>query len=1251
MDDSYMEDTYTKDSLEGVAVIGMAGRFPGARNVHEFWENIKRGVESITYFSKEEARACGVDEQLINDPDYVFASGILEDIEMFDAGFFGFTPREAENMDPQQRLFLECCYEALEDAGYACNDYDYPVGVYAGSNMSYYFLYHLLNKMGVKDDLAIAVGNDKDYLATRASYEFNLKGPSINIQTACSTSATAVAMAYEGLLNYHCDMAIAGGSGIKLPQKSGYLYQTGFIGSPDGHTRPFDENAYGTVFTSVAGVVLLKRLGDAVRDGDHIYAVIKGMAVNNDGSDKVGFMAPSREGQAEVVAAAQNLAGVNPEDISYIETHGTGTSLGDPIEISALTNVFKQSTQRKSFCAIGSVKSNIGHAISGAGVAGIIKTVLALKHEQIPPSINFEIPNSKIDFENSPFYVNTYLCSWKSKGKPRIAGVSSFGFGGTNVHTVIEEAPAAELLPDTRRWKLMTISARTPKALDNIIINLAGHFRNNPGIHFADAVYTLNVGRKEFEHRRAIICSCVEEAVKLLETGEGQNVISGERQNNISGKGENVVSGTVQRGEAENNSGNEMIKSGIPDAKETLITLAKLWVNGAPIDWQSFYGGERRLHIPLPTYPFERKRHWVEQYNMKGNLPGSSKAANVSADFNDWTYFPSWKRAVSIPFDSKKLVRGESWIVFTDETGLGSKIREFLEEEGIETIEVAKGNTFRKINSKHYLIHAASKQDYSLLIKDIMDSGRKLKIILHLWGVTGSFKSASRIEHSEYCQENGFYSILYLAQALGYKGLEDRLRIAVVTNNMHFISGEQVPQPEKSTVIGPCRVIPREYTGISCQSIDMILPESGSDAEKRLIEAIIAEITAKEYEFIVALRGPHRWLQTYESFKIETADRTNLARDGATYLITGGLGGLGLAIAGYMSKRAKVNLILTRRSAFPEREKWIDWLAVHGDNDKTSVKIKQLMEVEKTGSRVMAANIDTSDAGHMKQLIAHAESVFGAITGVIHAAGIADNGLIIDKKTEVAAKVLEPKVKGTLVLDEIFKDRSLDYVALFSSSSAVLGNAGFIDYCAANTFLDAYAQYKSSSPQNYTVSINWDEWDEVGMAAENRTIDRVRNKITLQEGLTLLDRIVSAKSSAQVIVSSGDFAGMLKNIREFMLASIEGRSLKEQGVQSENNRPDLHTPYKGASNKIEEYIVEIWQNLLGIYPVGINDDFFDLGGDSLLATTLVSELAKKFHQTVSLQNLFERATVAQLAEIFEPGDDSEAEENYEEGQL
>lgn len=1224
-----MDESYN-NSLDGVAIIGMAGRFPGASNTNEFWENLKNGKESITYFSKDEARACGIDEQVLDDPNYVFAGGLLENVEYFDANFFGFTPREAENMDPQQRLFLECCYEALEDGGYAKNSYDYPVGVYAGSNMSYYFLYHLASRLGIKDDVSIAAGNDKDYLATRVSYLFNFKGPSINVQTACSTSATAIAMACEGLLNYHCDMAVAGGSGIKLPQKAGYLYKTGFIGSPDGHTRPFDENAYGTVFTSAVGTVLLKRLEDAVNDGDHIYAIIKSIAVNNDGSDKVGFTAPSREGQAEVIAAAQNLAEVSPEDISFVETHGTGTSLGDPIEVSALTNVFEQSTNRKSFCALGSVKGNIGHSISGSGVAAVIKTALALEHKQIPPTINFEVPNSKIDFENSPFYVNTKLCDWKSKGKPRIAGVSSFGFGGTNVHAVLQEAPISESSPDTGRWKLVTVSAKTENAMNNICKSLADYFKNNPKINFADAVYTLNVGRKDFEFRRAIVCKNREEAIKLLELEAGENVFTGMVEKNNSEIG----------GENEFDSG----------TKEDLVSLAKLWVNGTPIDWEIFYKDEKRLRIPLPTYPFERKKYWVAQADFKAGVSASSSKSAVIKDLSDWTYITSWKSAMAIPFESKELAKGELWLIFADELGFGRNFGEFLKSEGVEIVEVSRGNTFNKISANQYVINAADKQDYIKLIDDIVKTGKKISKILHLWSVTGNCKDTSRLEFMHKCQENGFYSMLYLAQALGGKNLDYRLRIAAVTDNMQYICGEQNSQPEKSTIIGPCKVIPREYTNISCQSIDIILP-SESAAWGKTIKKVIAEITAETPEFIVALRGSARWIQTYEKLKIEPREETNLASNGATYLITGGLGGLGLAMANYMSKKAKSNFILTRRSPFPVREDWQSYLAEHGEDDKTTRKIRQLIEIEKNGSKVMTASVDVTDIEQMRKLKSRAEAEFGAINGIIHAAGIADNGLISDKKFETAKKVLSPKVTGTVVLDEVFKNSSLDYMVLFSSSSAVLGNAGFVDYCAANTFLDAYAQHKNNNSQNFTVAINWDEWAEVGMAAENNTKNVIKNKVTLKEGLTLLDRIVTAKPSSEVIVSSGDFSKMLSNIREFLLSSLNGRTIKEKGAKAENNRPEIKTPFKEPSNKEEEYIAEIWHDLLGIYPIGVDDDFFDLGGDSLLATTLISELAKSFHQTVSLQSFFENATIAQLAKMVQADSESEDEENYEEGQL
>lgn len=1230
-----MADTPIQDALEGVAIIGMSGRFPGAKNINEFWERLKGGKECITYFSKEDARACGIDEESINDPNYVFAGGILEDIELFDAGFFSLNPKEAENLDPQQRLFLECSYEALEDAGYSCNQYDYPIGVYAGSNMSYYFLYHLFNKLGVKDDLAIAVGNDKDYMATRASYEFNLKGPSINIQTACSTSMTAVAMAYEGLLNYHCDMAVAGGAGIKLPQKSGYLYQTGFIGSPDGHTRPFDADAYGTVFTSAVGVVLLKRVEDALRDGDHIYAVIKGMAVNNDGSTKVGFTAPSREGEAEVIAAAQNLAGVHPEDISYIEAHGTGTALGDPIEISALTKVFEQFTNKKSYCAIGSVKSNIGHAISGAGISGMIKTVLALKHKQIPPSINFSIPNPKIDFENSPFYINTRLCDWETGEKPRTAGVSSFGFGGTNVHAVVEEALPMEVLPSSREWQLITLSAKAPEALEQMCLNLSQHFRENPTVHLSDAVYTLHVGRKEFEYRRAILCRDLEDAVRLLEAKED----------------ERVFSGAAKSTQKENSTANHLIGSSSLDSKEVLASIGKLWVEGVPVDWKTFHSDEKRHRTPLPTYPFQRKRYWVEQYNSKELMKKNSISSSKKSDFNDWLYFPSWKRAANVPFVSSKLEKDGTWLVFEDETGLSENIVRTLKEEGVQLVTVSKGHQYRKMNQGAYTINPKTKEHYVSLVKDVF-KGNKPGSILHLWNVTEEELGCPMLEFSEECLSHGFHSLLCLAQALGETIIDHNVKIAVVSNNMQVISDEKVCYPAKAVITGPCKVIPMEYSNIFCQSIDLVLKGIGRNEKSRFAKAILAEISAEEPQTTIALRGNHRWLPTMECTTLESMKERSWVKEGGTYLITGGLGGIGLAAALRMAKEAKVNLILTRRSAFPEKDQWQEWLDTHPAQDTAGDIIKQVKALEALGSEVMAIQADTSDLEQMREVVRQAKSRFGAIHGVIHAAGISDNGLIQEKQAEAADKVFAPKVAGTLIIDELFKDEDLDFMALFSSSSSILGEAGFIDYCGANAVLDAYAHYRSQMSNTFTVSVNWDEWDEVGMAVKTGSRSK-RQKITVHEGLTLLERIIASKALAQVAVVPDDFMGRLQEIEEFRMSSVRGNSGAAKVTNQSNNRPNLDVPYTAPQNELEEVIAGIWQEQLGVYPVGIHDDFFELGGHSLLATSLITILRKKFHRNVNLQSFFEQSTVAQLAKILGDSDEdsNELEEEFDEGAL
>lgn len=505
---------------DGIAIIGMAGRFPGANSVEELWQNLCNGVESTTFLSDAELDA-SVPAALRSDPNYVPAKGMVAEAETFDAAFFGISPREAEVMDPQARVFLELAHTALENAGYTPESFAGQIGLYAGSGQNTYFERHLCGRSEIIDRLGAfqtMLANEKDFVTTRTSYKLNLTGPSLSINTACSTSLVAVIQAVYGLTSGQCDLALAGGISINTPQNTGYLYQEGAMLSPDGRCRPFDANAQGTMFNNGAAIVVLKRLEAAVQDGDRIYAVIKGVGMNNDGADKVSFTAPSVNGQKAAILAAQASAEMHPETITYIETHGTATPLGDPIEIEALTQAFRLQTDAKQFCAIGSVKSNVGHLVAAAGATGLIKTALALYHKQIPASLNFQAPNPEIDFANSPFYVNAQLADWQAGDTPRRAGVSSFGVGGTNAHVVLEEAPQPVSSSLSRPWQLLLLSAKTDTALKQAIVNLHQHLQQHSEAPLADVAYTLQVGRKAFNHRRFVICQDITDAVQVLAT-------------------------------------------------------------------------------------------------------------------------------------------------------------------------------------------------------------------------------------------------------------------------------------------------------------------------------------------------------------------------------------------------------------------------------------------------------------------------------------------------------------------------------------------------------------------------------------------------------------------------------------------------------------------------------------------------------------------------------------------------------------
>lgn len=526
---------YTDENLvefTDIAIVGVSGRFPDANTIEQFFNNIKDGKESIRLLNDDEIERAGVSKDLLKNSSYKKFGAVLDNIKEFDNEFFGFNPYEAKITDPQHRLFLECVWEALEDSGYIPNKFDGLIGLYGSTSMSSYLLSNLLNNEDIfKDGInyPLLIANDKDYLCTRASYKLNLRGPSMTVQTACSSSLVAIHLACQSLINQECDIALAGGVSITVPQTTGYLYKEGGILSKDGHCRAFDDSASGTVKGNGCGVIALKRLEEALEDKDSIYAVIKSTAVNNDGSNKIGFTAPSVQGQAKVIDEAISLTGISPSEIQYVETHGTGTPLGDPIEIRALSQAF-QDTDKKQYCAIGSLKTNIGHLDAAAGVAGVIKTALCLKNDVLPKSLNFSKENKQINFKDSPFYVNTSMQDLKNSGL-NYAGVSAFGLGGTNGHAILSKAPKRSKISGKLENRILILSGRSPKVVKQMRENLYDFLSENDNVSLLDTAYTLALGREEFAYRSFIVGKTKSEIMAKLSGSSGN--CEGEKVGNL----------------------------------------------------------------------------------------------------------------------------------------------------------------------------------------------------------------------------------------------------------------------------------------------------------------------------------------------------------------------------------------------------------------------------------------------------------------------------------------------------------------------------------------------------------------------------------------------------------------------------------------------------------------------------------------------------------------------------------------------
>ncbi|MCC5621780.1 SDR family NAD(P)-dependent oxidoreductase [Nostoc sp. CHAB 5715] len=728
----------------------------------------------------------------------------------------------------------------------------------------------------------------------------------------------------------------------------------------------------------------------------------------------------------------------------------------------------------------------------------------------------------------------------------------------------------------------------------------------------------------------------------LLEVGPGRTLSSLAKQH----QAEELIALTSIRHPQEQQS----------DVAFLLNTLGKLWLVGVQIDWSGFYTNEKRHRVPLPTYPFERQRYWVELNQNATSAMMLQKTLDKKPDIADWFYVPRWKESTPIElFKKEKLAEQQScWLVFADTYGVGAEIAEQLKQQGQDVIVVRVGDRFAKLSDCTYAINPQQRDHYDILLQALQEQNWTPQAIAHFWSVTPNDTLPSQeideqTQHQffEDCEYLGFWSLLFLAQALGKQDIRDSLKLMVVTSNLHDVASEEKLCPHKATMLGSCKVIPKEYPNINCCTIDIVIPSSETPPIQKIFNYLITEFAAEPTNDIVAYRGYHRWIQTFEPVHLEQSmvDKTKL-RERGVYLITGGLGGIGLVLAEHLAKTVQARLILVGRKSIPEKDNWQEWLATHDEQDRVSHIIRKVQLLETFGAEVFVISADVANCEQMKTVMTRSVEKFGQINGVIHAAGIAGGGVIQLKTQDIASNVLAPKVRGTIVLKQVFQNINLDFLVLCSSQSSILSEFGQVDYCAANAFLDTYAHFSAYTSEQFTVSINWDAWQEVGMAVETAVPDELKHSreeslkkgIRPQEGVDAFNRILRS-GLPQVVVSTQDFQSKWEQNHFFKpleeLTLLEDKSASVSLSKQSHPRPNLRNDYVTPRNEVEVTIAKVWQHLLGIKQIGIHDNFFELGGDSLLATQIFSRLLKEFQINLSLHSFFEAPTIIEQALIIE----------------
>jgi len=1207
-----------------IAIIGMACYFPEADNVEQYWNNLIDGVCSVKFYTDDELIQKGVSRKVLNNPDYVKASPYFSRSRYFDASFFNINPGEANIMDPQRRLFIENCWQALEDAGYNPHKYPGKIGVFGSAGINFYMANLMSNQdlMDMIGPLQMITSNDKDGLPTQASYLMNLTGPSININTACSSTLVAIHLARQSLLLGDSDMVLVGGAAIIIPENVGYQYERDSILSHDGYCRAFDDDADGTIWGSGSGVVLLKRLEDAIADGDNIRAVIKGSAINNDGSHKVGYTAPSIEGQSEVIVQAYASSGISPETIQYVEAHGTGTKLGDPVEVAALTKAFREYTLNTKFCGLGSVKTNFGHLGASAGIASIIKAVLILENKMIPPNLHFKKGNRNIDFENSPFYVNTQLNSLADKPYPIRVGVSSLGVGGTNSHIILEETPVSYKSTSiaNKDEALLILSARNQIQLDQARKNLQAYLEKNRTASILNIAYTLQTGRRIFQYKLALFVHSVDEAITLLSHGVSQQITL------------------------------DNYKEKVQKDKSILENYLYNWFEGKEANWEKLIVKGSYKKINLPTYPFSKDEYWIESSNKETKTDEDDTLALKINSMQDWFYYHSWTQSALSPENTLKHISGNI-LVFVDDAKYGYKIGTRLQQHYDQLIFVYSGTSYKVNGNNSYQINLEDSSSYYSLFKDLSDKKLLPDTILHFLGLNGSVKGnyLTRVKSLFSFQKNGLFSFLYMIKAMNAKNITQNVSLISFVNHIADIDGNETIYPEKTSVLSSMKVIQQEYPNFKNRTIEI---QNDYLENETNMTTIVNEILSNNSEIICSYRGKKRWILNYQQIKVvETAINTEYFKKNSVIFAFGGLTGGMVALYEYLIQKYQVKLIIMDDSYLPKEKDWENWLEQHGKNEYNSLRIKTVKKLKNLGIEY----IDGIDIiyGH-KDLVSRINAIekkLGKINGLIHAAGgYAAGRMSLLSETESNIQQLGMYNLASIgasfiIIHELFKNKQLDFRFLWTSLSNILAGPSFISYCAADSIaISSAIEFNKKLTTPWTV-FNWDslqlEWDK-DLVEENmaKVYPLMKSRIdegllSTQEGNKSMEIMAALGSQFNPVVLSCSDLYKRYNIWIKMDKTGSKGVKVEPGANNSKPRPNLMNPYEAPVSEMEILLIGIMENILCVEQIGRTDNFFELGGNSLIAIQFASKVRELTNVEFAMGQIFDHQCVSDISHFLE----------------